>query len=246
MLALGAAAQTRPTTAPKPASTAKPKPRPIPRTDYDKPDFSGIWIADSRAAWNILPQRGDYDTPASPGFVEGGSIPYTPEALKQRDENAKNPLSDPMAQCHLAGVPRSLYVYPWKLIQKKDDVTILYEYNHGWRLVPMDGRPHLDELEMWLGDSVGHWEGDMLVVDAVDFNGKFWFDMAGNFAGPKLHIVERYRLIDGDTMEYEATLEDPDTFTRPWKLKIPVKRAPPGFRLQEFECTEDADRERPR
>ena len=139
-LAVCAFGQAPRAAAPKPAA-AKAKAKPVPRTDYDKPDFSGIWIADSRAAWSILPQRGDYDTPASPGFVEGGAIPYTPAALKQREANARNPLSDPMAQCHLAGVPRSLYVYPWKLIQKKDDITILYEYNHGWRLVPMDGRP---------------------------------------------------------------------------------------------------------
>jgi hypothetical protein len=249
VLSLAAAAallgQAPPPAAPKPAA-AKAKARPIPRTDDDKPDFSGIWIGDSRAAWSIVPSRADYDTPGSPGFVEGGSIPYTPAALKQREANAQNPLSDPMAECHMAGVPRSLYVLPWKLIQKKEDITILYEHNHGWRLVHMDGRPHLDDLEMWMGDSTGTWDGETLVVDVADFNGKAWFDMAGNFAGPRLHIVERYRMVDGDTMEYQATMEDPDTYTRPWKLKIPMKRAPAGFRLQEFECTEEADRIPPR
>jgi len=207
-----------------------------------KPDVSGVWETRNLAAWDIADHGATYISPASKGIVDGGNLPYLPAALAQRDDNRKHPERDPDARCHLPGIPRAVYNQPWKVIQTANEITILYEYVHGWRVIPLDGRKHSATCETWSGDSIGHWEGNTLVVDVTNFNGETWFDMSGNFHSNALHVVERYTLADANSINYEATIEDPKTFSRPWTMKMTVHRiADKAFQLAEYECA-DADR----
>jgi hypothetical protein len=198
---------------------------PVRRVADGKPDLSGIWQTQTGSDWDILDHRGDYAAPAGKGIVEG------------------NALNDPDAHCQLPGVPRAVYVSPWKIVQTPQEVTMLYEFVHGWRVIPLDNRKHPETLEpSWMGDSVGHWDGDTLVVDVAGFNDKTWFDMAGNFHSAAMHVVERYRPTDANTIAYEATIDDPMVFTKSWKMSFPIHRVmEPRFQLSEFECS-DTDR----
>ena len=179
--------------------------------------------------------------PGGYGIVEGGVLPYRPEALAKRKENyEKRAEADPEASCYLPGVPRVTYMpYPFQIIQFRDfpdTVTILYEYLGTTRTIFLNRKTHPDPevLDFWMGDSVGHWEGDTLVVDVNNFNDKTWFDRAGNYHGYNLHVVERYTRTGPDTMTYEATIEDSKTFTRPWKITVPIyQRQERNLRLLE-------------
>ena len=199
------------------------------------PDLSGVWQADNGAGWNILDHRGDYQAPAGKGVVEGNGLPYLPAALAQRADNAKHPERDPLAHCQAAGIPRAVYISPFKIIQTAKEIDILYEYAHAWRIIPLN-KEHRKNLEpSWMGDSVGRWDGATLVIDTVGFNDHTWFDMAGNFHSDALHVIERYRLADPRTIAYEATIEDPGVFSKPWKMSFNIA-ARPDIELQEFEC----------
>jgi hypothetical protein len=116
-------------------------------------------------------------------------------------------------------------------------VTFLYEYAHAVRNIFVN-TPHIEgQLFWWMGDSRGRWEGDTLVVDVTDFNDETWFDRAGNFHSDALHVVERYTPLDADHITYEATIEDPKVFTRPWKMNMILNRhKEKNFRLLEYEC----------
>ena len=114
---------------------------------------------------------------------------------------------------------RRISPYPFQIIQSQKDILFAYEYATTNRLINM-GKPQEPATDTWMGTSNGHWEKDTLVVDVTGFNGNAWFDRAGDFASDSLHVVERYRLLDANTMDYEATIEDPATFTRPWKINL--------------------------
>ena len=140
----------------------------------------------------------------------------------------KDASNDPQAHCNLPGVPRAVYTpFPWEVVQKPGLVVFLYEYPHGIRIVHTDGSHQhptgRDVLNTWMGDSVGHWDGDTLVVDANGFNDQTWLDMSGNFHSDQLHIVERYTLVDAKTIQYEATLDDSKVYTKPWKMKFLIR-----------------------
>lgn len=220
-----------------------------PRTQHGQPEFQGIWQVMNTAAWDIqdhtaqlfpgLPAR--FSAPAGPGVVESNEIPYQPWALAKKKENYENRLTaDPEANCYLPGVPRITYMpYPFQIFQYADRVVILYEYLHTTRQIYMDGRPHPKEVavDLWMGDSRGRWEGDALVVDVTHFEPQTWFDRAGNFHSEALRVVERYRRTGPDHMLYEATIEDPKVFTRPWKMSMTLyRRQEENFQLFEFEC----------
>ena len=178
--------------------------------------------------------------PPGPGVVEGGELPYRPEALARRNENRDNWLNlDPEIKCYLPGVPRATYMpYPFQIFQNAKAIFIAYEYAGAVRNIYLQdpGKPPVDS---WMGQSVGHWEGETLVVDVMGFNDQTWFDRAGNFHSDALHVVERYTRTSPDVIQYEATIEDPMVFTRPWKMSMPLyRRQEKNAQLMDFKCVE--------
>jgi hypothetical protein len=211
----------------------------IHRTADGKPDLAGIWQVMNTANWNVLDHNAEKGVPAGQGVVEGNELPYTAAAAAKKKSNFENrATADPESKCFLPGVPRVTYMpFPFQIVQTPTQVTMLYEYAHAVRNIFMN-TPHISgQLFWWMGDSRGRWEGDTLVVDATDFNDETWFDRAGNFHSDALHVVERYVLADADHINYEATIEDPKVFTRPWKMSMILNRhKEKNFRLLEYEC----------
>ena len=158
-------------------------------------------------------------------MVEGGEIPYLPGALEKQRENFANRFElDPERKCYMPGVPRATYMpYPFQIIQSGEHVMIAYEYASASRDDPHERSrgPRRRRLD---GRSVGRWEGDTLVVDVTSQTTETWLDRAGNFHSDELHVVERYTLMGPNHLLYEATLEDPKVFTRPWKISLPLYR----------------------
>jgi hypothetical protein len=178
--------------------------------------------------------------PGGLGVVEGGEIPYKPAALAKKKENQEHWLErDPEIKCYLPGVPRATYMpYPFQIFQSTKAIFIAYEYAGAARNIYLKD-PGPAPSDSWMGQSVGHWEGDTLVVDATAFNDQTWFDRSGNFHSDKLHVVERYTRVAPDQLSYEATIEDPDVFTRPWKISMPLyRRVEKNAQLMEFKCVE--------
>ena len=152
--------------------------------------------------------------------------------------------ADPLTKCYLPGVPRITYMpFPFQILETPTGVEIFYEYTHAVRQVYVDGSRHPPgHIDWWMGDSRGLWDGDALVVDVADFNDETWFDRAGNFHSDALHVVERYTLTDADHIQYEATIEDPKVFTRPWTISMPLyRRVEKNARLLEYKCPEFAE-----
>ncbi len=178
--------------------------------------------------------------PAGEGVVEGNDIPYQPWAQAQKKENAENWLErDPEIKCFMPGVPRATYMpYPFQILQGVDKVLIAYEFAGTSRTI------HMNTVEdnptaTWMGLSRGRWDGETLVVDVTDFNDQTWFDRAGNFHSDALHVVERYTRVSPYHLMYEATIDDPKVFTRPWKIQMPLyRRSEPGKQILEYKCTE--------
>jgi hypothetical protein len=212
------------------------------------PDLQGVWQAMNTAAWDIQDHTGQrfpglparFAMPGGAGVVEGNEIPYQQSAREKKAENFRNRLTaDPEASCYLPGVPRITYMpFPFQIVQFSDRIVILYEYLHATREIYMDGSPHSElALDSWMGDSRGRWEGNTLVVDVTSFNDRTWFDRVGNFHSDQLHVVERYTRVGADQIMYEATIEDPNVFTRPWKMRMPLyRRTEPNAQILEFEC----------
>jgi len=211
----------------------------IPRTADGKPDFSGFWQTLSPANWNIQDHKAEKGIPAGQGIVVGNEIPYQPWAAKQQQENYKNrATADPETHSYVPGVPRINYTpFPFQILQTPKKLVLLYEYVHANRQLRFDGSDHpKGHIDWWLGDSRAKWDGDTLVVDVTDFNDQTWFDHAGNFHSDQLHVTERYRLVDADHIDYEATIEDPKVFTRPWKIDLILYRHKEiGFQLLDYE-----------
>ena len=240
-----------------------------PRTADGQPNFSGIWQALNEAHWDLaahearpgaVTQQGVYpypfaQVPAAPvlalgaaggvpgslGVVEGdGQIPYKPEAAERKKENAEHWIDrDPELKCYLPGIPRAMYMpYPFQIVQSTNKIHMAYAFTSTARTI------HLDQVEgppddTWMGHSVGRWEGNTLVVDVTNFNGKTWFDRAGNFHSDALHLVERFTAITPDAIRYDVTIEDPKVFTRPWRISMPLyRRLEPNIQLLEYRCIE--------
>ncbi len=220
------------------AGQGAPQTYQAPRTPDGRPDLQGIWQAVNAAVWNLEDHTASLGVPAGMGVVDG-EIPYLPSARARRQENSRNRLTDdPETQCYLVGVPRLTYMpYPFQIVQTPRQTTFLYEYVHAIRNVYMEG-PHPEgPIQWWLGDSRGRWEGDTLVVDVVHFTDQTWLDRSGNYHSDALHVVERYTLTGPDHMLYEATIEDPKVFSRPWTISMPLyRRQEENARLLEYEC----------
>jgi pimeloyl-ACP methyl ester carboxylesterase len=234
-----------------------------PRAD-GKPDLNGVWQAlneanydleghSARAAMALRP--GPYGpvpaasvlalgavgaVPPSLGVVEGGEIPYKPEALIKKKENQENWVSrDPEIKCYLPGVPRATYMpQPFRIFQNASQIFITYQFAGAVRNIFLKD-PGPAPVDSWMGQSFGHWEGETLVVDVTGFNDQTWFDRAGNFHSDALHVVERYTRISPDVISYEATIEDPQVFTRPWKISMPLyRRQEKNATILDFKCVE--------
>jgi hypothetical protein len=209
-----------------------------PRIANGQPDLEGIWEAETSASYDIEPHAARLGMPAGTGIVVGGEIPYTPEAAAKKQQNFQNRANaDPNNKCFLPGVPRANYMpFPFQIFQTAKDVAILYEFVHAYRLIRLDGS-HPEDVDFWMGDSRGHWEGETLVVDVSDNNDQTWFDASGNFHSDALHIVERYTRTGPNTISYEATIEDPKVFTKPWKISVPLYRhTEKNLQLMEYDC----------
>ena len=221
-----------------------------PRTPDGKPNLNGIWQAMNTAYWDIEPHAAGPSlvrdlgaigaVPGGIGIVEGGEIPYRPEALAKKKQNQANRLKlDPEIKCYLPGVPRAMYMpFAFQIIQSPKYVMMVFEYAGAVRTIYMDN--HTDApADSWMGWSNGHWEGETLVIDTKDFNDMSWFDRAGNFHSESLHVVERITARSPETLTYEATIEDPKVFTRPWKISMPLYRhVEANAQLMEFRCVE--------
>ncbi len=235
-----------------------------PRTADGKPDLNGIWQAIGEANYDIeahnakpamAMRRGPYGpVPAAPvlpfgaigsvppglGVVDGGELPYLPDALAQRQRNRDNWLtSDPEIKCYLPGVPRATYMpYPFQLLQSQSAIFLAYEYAGAVRNVYLTD-PGPAPIDSWMGQSVAHWEGETLVIDATGFNEDSWLDRAGNFHSDALHVVERYTRVAPDALNYEATIDDSKVFTKPWKISMPLyRRLEKNAQLMDFKCVE--------
>ena len=211
----------------------------VPRMADGRPDLRGIWQAVNTAVWNIQDHSAELGVPAGQGVVEGNELPYLPAALAQREANYRNRLTaDPEAKCFMVGVPRITYMpYPFQIMQTADQVTILYEYVHTFRNIYIDSEHPPGPIQWWMGDSRARWDGDTLVVDVIHFTDQTWFDRSGNYHSEELHVIERYTLTGPDHMLYEATIEDPRIFSRPWRLSMPLyRRKESNVQILEYEC----------
>jgi hypothetical protein len=209
----------------------------IPRTADGKPDLQGIWQVRNRASYDLEGHVASQGILPGASVVQGGAIPYQEWAAAKKAENAANrKTADPVAGCHLPGIPRMMYMdYPFQIFQTPEHIAMTFEWSLVHRRIPMSGTPP-DEIEFWMGDSRGRWEGDTLVVDVRNHNDKTWFDMAGNFHSEALQLVERYTLADANTINYEVTVTDPKVFTRPWTMAMSFHRVTEHPRLLEYQC----------
>ena len=232
---------------------AQPPAYRAPRTPDGKPNLNGIWQALNSANWDLQghaaakgpqPLLGAvFSVPPDLGVVDGDEIPYLPAAAAKKRENQANWVKlDPEAKCYLPGVPRATYLpYPFQIVQSQQDILISYEYAGAVRVINM-GAPTKAPADSWMGWSVGHWEGETLVIDVTSLNDQTWFDRAGNFHSDGLHVVERYTATGPDHLLYEATIEDSKVFTRLWKISMPLyRRKEKNVRLMEFKCVEFAE-----
>jgi hypothetical protein len=215
----------------------------LPRLADGKPNLQGIWQAHTRASYDLLDHAASAGMPAGKGVVEGNEIPYLPAAAVKRAQNfARRTTADPLAKCFFPGVPRIMYMdFPFQVFQTAANVSMAFEWSQVYRMIYTDGKPLMHPTEAWMGNSVGKWEGDTLVVTVTEHNDKTWFDMAGNFHSDALKVSERYTLSGPDTMQYEATIEDPKTFSKPWKLRVEFQRQKNMDRLLEYQCQAEAE-----
>ena len=252
------------TTVMRPISGQAPAAYRAPRLADGRPDLNGIWQALNEANYDLeahvaraalAVRAGPYGpVPAAPvlalgavgavppglGVVEGGVIPYLPAAAQQKKDNQAHWLErDPEIKCYLPGVPRATYMpYPFQILQSVSAIFLAYEYDGATRTVYLKD-PGPAPVDSWMGQSVGHWEGDTLVVDVTGFNDQSWLDRAGNFHSDALHVVERYTRSAPDVLSYSATIEDRAVFARPWTISMPLyRRLEKDAQLMDFKCVE--------
>ena len=230
---------------------------PAPRPDRigKNPNLNGIYQAINTANWNLEDHSASatafwqlgamFAIPAGQSVIvdNNGAIPYTPAGLKKRAENQAGwPKSDPEAKCYMPGLPRATYMpYPFQIVQGNKDILFVYEYASSNRIVHMSNHTEAP-VDSWMGWSNGKWEGDTLVIEAKGFNDQSWFDRAGNHHSEALVVTERYSIMPGtggNVLNYEARMEDPKTFTRPWTIRMPLyRRVEPNAQLLEYKCVE--------
>jgi hypothetical protein len=224
-----------------------------PRTADGRPDISGIWQANNTANWDIqahpakaspvVALGASFSIPPGLGVVEGGELPYTPAALKQKKDNEAHWVErDPEIKCYMPGIPRATYEpHPFQIVQSPATIVMAYEFASASRIIYMTGNDKAP-ADSWMGWSHGSWDGETLVIDVTSLNDLSWFDRAGDFHSNAMHVVERYTRVSPEVLEYEATIDDPKTFTRPWKMSMPLyRRAEKNAQLLEYKCVELVD-----
>ncbi len=223
------------------------RPSAVARLASGKPNFSGVGQSLTTANWNLLthgatagpPAYGALlATPPGYGIVDGDEIPYLPAAALQQQRNYENRWKeDPEIKCFMPGVPRANYMpYPLQIFHSDGRMLVAYQFAGAARIVNL-GPPQPSAIDSWMGVSNARWDGDTLVVDVSGFNGLAWLDRAGNHASAALHVVERYTPAGPDAIDYSATVEDPQTFSRPWSMHFRLFRNPdPHAHLMEFKC----------
>jgi hypothetical protein len=231
-----------------------------------KPDFNGVWQAMNTANYNLEPHSAADNsvpavsrimgaiaaTPAGLGVVVGGEIPYKPEARALREQNRRDaPGWDPEAACYLPGIPRATYIdLPFQIIQDgQGDMLFVYEYASANRVINMQD-VEIPPIDTWMGTSYGQWDGDTLVVTTLsqspgDYKGPrgemratmTWLDRTGNYISSHAVVTERFTAKGPDHISYEATIDDPEVFTKPWTIKMPLyRRVEENAQLLEFKC----------
>jgi len=220
-----------------------------------RPNLNGIYQTANTANWNLEDHSASatafwqlgaiFAIPAGQSVIidNNGSIPYTPAGLKKRTENQAGwPKTDPEAKCYMPGVPRATYMpYPFQIVQGQKDILFVYEYATSNRIVHMTNHTEAP-VDSWMGWSNGKWDGDTLVIETKGFNDLSWFDRAGNHHSDALTVTERYSVMPGTggtILNYEARIEDPKTYTRPWTIRMPLyRRMEQNAQLLEYKCVE--------
>jgi hypothetical protein len=236
-----------------------------PRLSNGNPDFNGIWQALNEAHYDLEPHMARHalqmregpqgPVPAAPvlalgavaavpgslGVItDGGKIPYTPDARALKEENLADWVNrDPEVKCYLPGVPRATYLpMPFQIIQSENDVFIKYQFADAVRDIYMDN-PGPSQIDSWMGWSLGHWDGDTLVVDVTGQGDQTWLDRAGSHHSEQIHVVERYTMIGPNHIQYQATIDDPVVFTEPFAIEMPLyRRMEANARILDFKCVE--------
>lgn len=197
---------------------------PAPKDGQGRADLSGMWMSGG-----------------APGGQRSDAVPYTPQAQqKVREFQSRQNIDDPMGQCLLVGIPRIYSMpMPFRIIQMPNEVIFLHEAFRGIRIVPTDGKTHPADMEpAYLGNSVGHWEGDTLVIDVRSFNDRTWLGYGATHHTDQMQITERLTRVDANTISYEATITDPGVFTKPWVVRSGFSLRP-NERIREYECGEN-------
>jgi len=252
---IGAACLALAATAALPDSAWAQQAGTLPARVDGKPNLNGIWQALNTANWNLeahaaaaLPEFWRLGAiaaiPAGQSVVVGGTIPYLPQALARREANRAGwPATDPEAKCYMPGIPRAAYLpFPFQIIQGNRDILFVYEFASANRIVYMSNHEE-PPIDSWMGWSNGHWEGDTLVIEVTGQNDDTWFDRAGNYHSSGLKVTERYTKVADDLLQYEATIEDPAVFARPWSIRMPLyRRIDDNVHLLEFKCVPFVER----
>ena len=237
----------------------------LPRLSNGLPDMNGIWQVLNEANYDLEPHMARHSMQMRPGpvnpvpaiptlrlgavgavpgslgvIVGGGRIPYTDEARALKEENRANWIDrDPEVKCYMPGVPRATYIpMPFQIVQSENDLFIAYQFAGAVRDIYLDD-PGPSQVDSWMGWSVGHWEGDTLVVEVTGLHDGTWFDRAGSHHSSQLRVVERYTMLGPNHIDYEATIEDPVVLTEPFTIKMPIyRRLEENARLMDFRCVE--------
>jgi hypothetical protein len=210
---------------------------PAPHLADGRPDFGGDGAWYPGFSGNIAEERWKGVRSADKHV----DVPFLQASIKILNERVESlSKDDPEARCLPVGVPRYMFdPYPFQMVQTRDQVVFLFEGdNYLWRIVPLNTSHPKKIRPTWLGDSVGHYEGDTLVVDVIGFNGKAWLDQAGHSQTERAHLTERYTRTDSMTLKYEVTIDDPGAYSKPWTTSNTI-RWRPGFQLMESICQED-------
>jgi hypothetical protein len=224
----------------------------VPRAANGKPDLTGVWQGGTsrRGSWDeansglgVGGTGRDPNAPANPASQQVITVPapYQPWAAKKVLEfYNRRGIDDPVGLCLPPGIPRLNIVglFPFQIVQTPQQIVILYEYMHSYRVIPLNTKHPDDVAPTYMGDSVGRWEGDTLVVDVVGFNDKTWLTGTGTFHSESLHVTERYTRIDRDQINYDVTMDDPAVFTEPWIIHTAIMLRE-GTRVQEYVCAEN-------
>jgi len=248
---MAVSAQTTPPGAPKTPARSLGR-NAVPRAADGKPDLTGAWQGGSnrRGSWEdansglgVGGTGRDPSAPANPASqqVVTDPAPYQPWAAQKVLESFnKRGIDDPLALCLPAGVPRVTIVglFPFQIVQTPQRIVIMYEYMHVFRVIPLNVKHQDDLVPTYMGDSVGRWEGDTLVVDVTGFNDRTWLTGTGTFHSEALHVTERYTRVDKDQINYDVTMDDPNVFTRPWTIHTTMMLRE-GTRVQEYVCAEN-------